>query len=232
MQKEQLKNLKRNDVTANRQMNNVFSEENFQQLCDKLAQKDKHLRQIINQYGYPPMWKRKPGFETLVHIILEQQVSLASAKAALNKLREKIGTVTPKKLLLLSEVELQACYFSRQKIIYAKCLATAIVNGRLSIRKLALLPDDEIRNELKKIKGIGDWTVDIFLLMALQRSDVFPTGDLAVLNSLKKIKHLARHITKEEIVLLSEKWKPYRSVAAMILWHSYIKERNIKIQTG
>jgi DNA-3-methyladenine glycosylase II len=206
----------------------VFNKENFYALCDKLARKDRHLKKIIRHYGYPPMWQRKPNFETLVHIILEQQVSLASAKAALNKLKEKIGIITPKKILLLTDAEMKACYFSRQKIIYARHLAQSIENGELSIRKMKTLSDDVIRQELKKIKGIGDWTVDIFLLMALQRSDVFPVGDLSVINSLKKVKQLA-HVSKEDLLLLTESWKPHRSIAAMILWHSYIRERNIKI---
>ena len=175
------------------------------------------------------MWQRKPNFETLIHIILEQQVSLASAKAALNKLKERIGSITPKKLLALTDAELKACYFSRQKIIYAKHLASSMLNGELRIKKIHLLPDDEIRDELKKIKGIGDWTVDIFLLMALQRADVFPTGDLAMMNSLKKIKQLPSHTAKEEILLLAERWKPHRSLATMILWHCYIKDRNLKV---
>jgi DNA-3-methyladenine glycosylase II len=207
----------------------VFGKEDFHQLCNKLAKKDKHLKEILQKHSYPPMWRRKPNFETLIHIILEQQVSLASAKAALNKVKEKIGTITPKKLLALTDLELKACYFSRQKIIYARHLAQSIVNGELSIKKIHLLADDEIRDELKKIKGIGDWTVDIFLLMALQRSDIFPVGDLAVINSLKKAKQLSGHTTKEEILLLTKTWKPNRSIAAMILWHAYIEERKMKI---
>ena len=203
----------------------TFSEENFYELCDRLAKKDKHLKKILQQHGYPPMWQREPNFETLIHIILEQQVSLASAKAALNKLKEKIGTITPKKLLALTDAEIKACYFSRQKIIYARHLAESIVNGELSIKKIHLLPDDEIRNELKKIKGIGDWTVDVFLLMALQRTNIFPTGDLAMMNSLKKVKQLSPKITKEEIIVMAESWKPHRSIATMILWHSYLEER-------
>jgi len=203
----------------------TFSEENFYELCDRLAKKDKHLKKILQQHGYPPMWQREPNFETLIHIILEQQVSLASAKAALNKLKEKIGTITPKKLLALTDAEIKACYFSRQKIIYARHLAESIVNGELSIKKLNGLLDDEIRNELKKIKGIGDWTVDVFLLMALQRTNIFPTGDLAMINSLKKVKQLSTNITKEEIIVIAESWKPHRSIATMILWHSYLEER-------
>ena len=210
-------------------MINVFNKENFHQFCDHLAKKDKHLKQIIMKYGYPPMWQRKPNFETLIHIILEQQVSLASAKAALSKLKEKIGIITPKKLLSLTDVEMKACYFSRQKIIYARHLALSIENGELSIKKICDLCDDEIRNELTKMKGIGNWTVDVFLLMALQRTDVFPVGDLAMMNSLKKIKQLHDLTTKEEILNLSESWKPYRSIAVMIFWHAYIEERNIKV---
>jgi len=118
-------------------MISTFTEENFHQLCDALAKKDKHLKEIIKKHGYPPMWRRKPNFETLIHIILEQQVSLASAKAALNKLKEKIGTITPKKLLLLTDAEMKACYFSRQKIIYARHLAKSIVNGELSMDSLS-----------------------------------------------------------------------------------------------
>ena len=174
------------------------------------------------------MWKRKPNFETLIHIILEQQVSLASAKAALNKLKEKIGTINPKNVLALTDAEMKACYFSRQKIVYARALAMAIEKGELSITSLKKLEDEEIRHELKKIKGIGDWTVDVFLLMALQRTDIFPTGDLAMMNSLKKHKNLAANTPKEEILSLAEKWKPYRSIASMIFWHAYIIERNIK----
>ncbi|MBS1667173.1 MAG: DNA-3-methyladenine glycosylase 2 family protein [Bacteroidetes bacterium] len=205
-----------------------FNKETFHTLCDSLAKKDKHLKEIINRHGYPPTWKRKPNFETLIHIILEQQVSLASAKAALNKLKEKLGAITPKNLLALTDAEMKACYFSRQKIVYARALALSIENGELSIESLKKLADEEIRLELKKIKGIGDWTVDVFLLMVLQRTDIFPTGDLAMMNSLKKHKQLAPTTSKEAILVISEKWKPYRSIASMIFWHAYIIERNIQ----
>ena len=206
-----------------------FNKGSFHTLCDSLAKKDNQLKGIIHRHGYPPMWKRKPNFETLIHIILEQQVSLASAKAALNKLKRKLGAITPKNLLVLTDAEMKACYFSRQKIVYARALALSIENGELSIESLKKLENEEIRHEFKKIKGIGDWTVDVFLLMALQRIDIFPTGDLAMMNSLKKHKQLAPSTSKEEILILAEKWKPYRSIASMIFWHAYIIERGIKI---
>jgi len=206
-----------------------FNKDNFQQRCTSLAKKDPHLQAILQQYGHPPMWSRPATFESLIHIILEQQVSLASAKAALEKLRTKLGTITPEKLLLLSDDALRACYFSRQKTNYARELATAIVSKKLNLKKLGNATDDEIRVELKKIKGIGDWTVDIYLLFVLQRSDIFPTGDLAMMNALKSIKQLPKHTTKEEIIAIAESWRPHRSLATMLLWHHYIKTRNIKI---
>ena len=205
-----------------------FTKDNFILLCDKLARKDKHLKNVIKQYDYPPLWSRVASFATLIHIILEQQVSLASAKAAFLKLEAKIGHITPEKIIQLSDEEMKACYFSRQKIKYAKHLATAIINNELSIEQLNDLPDESLRTELKKIKGIGDWTVDVFMMMALHRCDCFPAGDIALIKSIKEVKGLAPLTSKEEILLIADTWKPYRTIAAFILWHAYIKKRNLK----
>jgi len=133
-------------------------------------------------------------------------------------------------MLLLTDAELRSCYFSRQKIIYARELAKAIQSKQLRLNKIAISHEDEIRLELKKIKGIGDWTVDVYLMHALQRTDLFPLGDIALVNSLKEIKRLHPHTTKENMLKIAEPWRPYRSVASMILWHAYIKKRNIKLQ--
>jgi DNA-3-methyladenine glycosylase II len=208
----------------------VFTAKNFHSLCDHLSKKDKHLRGILKTYGYPPMWTRPGTFQTLILTILEQQVSLASAYAAFKKLKEKIRWVTPARLLALSDTELRACYFSRQKMVYARELATAIQNKTLSLKKLERAGEDEIRTELKKIKGIGDWTVDVYLMHALQRTDLFPLGDIALVNSLKEVKQLKPGISKEEMLAIAEPWRPYRTIASMILWHAYIKKRNIKLQ--
>ena len=207
----------------------VFNRDNFQQLCNQLAKRDPHLKAIIAQYGHPPMWSRPASFESLIHIILEQQVSLAAAKAALEKLRQKLGKITAPRLLLLTDEELRACYFSRQKTGYARCLAAAIVTKKLVLKKLATASDEEIRAQLKSIKGIGDWTVDIYLLFVLQRADVFPTGDLAMMNALKEVKQLPKQTAKETILQMAEAWRPYRSLATMLLWHHYIKTRHIKV---
>ena len=175
------------------------------------------------------MWSRPAIFQSLILTILEQQVSLASAYAAFKKLKELIGFVTPKKILALTDAELKACYFSRQKIIYARALANAIITKQLNLKKLGTLTDEEIRTELKKIKGIGDWTVDVYLMHALQRTDLFPLGDIALVNSLKEVKQLHPKATKEEMLAIAESWRPYRTIASMILWHAYIQRKGIKV---
>lgn len=208
----------------------VFDSTNFSKLCDRLAKKDDDLARIIQEHGYPPMWTRPATFQTLILTILEQQVSLASAYAAFKKLREKIGFVTPAKILSLTNQELRACYFSRQKMVYARELALAVQKRKLVLKKLRDMHEDAIRTELKKIKGIGDWTVDVYLMHALQRTDLFPLGDIALVNSLKETKRLAKDVSKDKMLKIAESWRPYRTIASMILWHSYIRKRNIKLQ--
>jgi DNA-3-methyladenine glycosylase II len=208
----------------------IFDEDNFETLCNKLAAKDKHLRSVIREFGHPPMWTRPNSFQTMILFILEQQVSLASAYAAFKKLKEKIGFVTPAKILALSDAELRNCYFSRQKIIYARELARAVQSRLVSFKKLAALPDEEVRNILIQVKGIGHWTVDVYLMHALRRTDLFPLGDIALVNSLKEIKQLHPHTSKETMLKIAAPWRPYRTIASMILWHAYIRKRNIKLQ--
>ncbi|MBM3416577.1 MAG: DNA-3-methyladenine glycosylase 2 family protein [Bacteroidetes bacterium] len=208
----------------------VFDSTNFSKLCDKLAKKDADLARIIKEHGYPPMWTRPATFQSLILFILEQQVSLASAYAAFRKLKEKTGFVTPLKILSLSDTELRACYFSRQKIVYARELATAVRKRKLILKNLHHAPEDEVRHELKRIKGIGDWTVDVFLMHCLQRCDLFPLGDIALVNSLKEIKKLPQHVSRKKMLGIAEPWRPYRTIASMILWHHYIRKRNLKLQ--
>ena len=207
-----------------------FSSENFQLLCDKLSRKDRELMNIIKEYGYPPMWTRPATFQTLILTILEQQVSLASAYAAFKKLKEKTGLVTPAKILALNDGELRSCYFSRQKIMYARELANTVESKQLRLRKLSLLTDEEVRQQMIKIKGIGNWTTDVFLMHALQRTDLFPLGDIALVNSLKEVKRLHKETSKEKMLKIAEPWRPYRTIASMILWHAYIKKRGISLR--
>ncbi|MGI4727072.1 MAG: DNA-3-methyladenine glycosylase family protein [Janthinobacterium lividum] len=202
-----------------------FTQQNYQQLCDELAARDASFIDIISSYGYPPFWSRPNTFESLIHIILEQQVSVASGLAALQKLQNKLEIVSAENLLALSDEELKACYFSRQKTVYARDLARNILNGNLILAELKLLPDEEIRRKLTAIKGIGNWTTDIYLMFILHRTDVFPSGDLAAVNALKRIKNLSKDTEKERLLHMSEAWKPYRTIATMLLWHEYLSRR-------
>ncbi|MFZ6023116.1 MAG: DNA-3-methyladenine glycosylase family protein [Bacteroidota bacterium] len=159
--------------------------------------------------------------------MLEQQVSLASARAAFDKLQSHITNISPENILQLSDEEMKACYFSRQKTVYARCLSEAVLNGHLHLESLVQEDDDTIRTTLTKIKGIGNWTVDVFLMMCLHSQDIFPFGDIALVNSLKHMKQLPLHTTKEELEMVTELWKPYRTIAAYLLWHAYICRKGI-----
>jgi DNA-3-methyladenine glycosylase II len=199
-----------------------FNKKNFHSICDQLASADQDLAMIIGAHRYPPMWTRPNTFETLVHIILEQQVSLASALAALNKLRERLQPITPESFLALTDEELKACYFSRQKTVYTRGLAGALVSGELDLEALAGLPDADVRSRLITLKGIGNWTIDVYLMFVLQRSDIFPIGDLAAVNALRRVKGLSRDVSREHIAQVAAGWQPYRTVATMLLWHLYL----------
>jgi DNA-3-methyladenine glycosylase II len=201
-----------------------FTPSTYHSICDKLAQLDPDLAGIINTYSYPPFWSRPNTFESLVHIILEQQVSLASALSALNKLRERIQEVTPVRILLLTDAELRECYLSRQKTAYIKYLAEAIISGQITLAAFEQMEDDEVRRHLTALKGIGNWTVDVYLMFALQRTDLFPVGDLAIVNAVKGLKLLPKETTKEELTVIAEQWQPYRTVASMMLWHYYLSK--------
>ncbi len=199
-----------------------FSAKSFRNICDELAGRDKELAGIIKEHGYPPMWTRPNSFETLVHIILEQQVSLASALAALKKLQEKTKKITPEKILALSDEELKACYVSRQKSVYIRHLAEAIKEKRLDLSTMETLPDEAVRVQLVALKGIGNWTADVYLMFVLQRTDLFPLGDLAAVNALKSVKKLAKDTDPGSLLQITKPWKPFRTVATMILWHYYL----------
>lgn len=208
-------------------MTKTLNEKNLVTACRKLSAQDADLAFIFQTYGTPPLWAREATFATLVHIILEQQVSLASALSAFNKLKEKVGAVTPEAVLSLTDAEMRAAYFSRQKTIYVRELAKAIAGGNLDLESLENLSDDAVKIELKKIKGIGDWTSDIYLLMAMLRLDVMPKGDLALHVAWQKLKNLERRPASAEFLQIAERWKPLRSVAARLLWHFYLSARKI-----
>jgi len=190
---------------------------------DKLFKKDKHFKQIYDAYGHPPNWARQEGFTSLSKIILEQQVSLASANAHFLRLNSYITDFIPRNILLLSDEEMRSCQISRQKTKYLRALSTALINNELDIENLKNLDEAIIREQLTGIKGIGHWTADIYLMFCLQAKDIFPIGDIAILNTIRELYNVTN---RDEILALAEKWKPLRSLASYFLWHHYLKKRN------
>jgi DNA-3-methyladenine glycosylase II len=195
----------------------------------ELGETDPRLGASVERYGPPPLWSREPSYATLVHLILEQQVSLASAQAAFDRLRAALGgRVEPASLLRLTDEELRAVRFSRQKAGYARTLASAMLDG-FDLAGLDAMPDDEVRTVLIAMPGIGPWTADIYLTMCLLRPDVWPHGDLALATSARDLLELEDRPTFAELGAISERWHPYRAVAARILWHDYLRRRNLPV---
>jgi len=202
-----------------------LNKKSLKKAVEYLEVRDRQLKLAVSQFGPPPLWKREEGFKTLIHIILEQQVSLASAKAAYEKLLKKIGSITPINFLKLSDAELKLIGFSRQKTSYSRNLSEAIITERLNLTELSALNDAQAKEQLMNIKGIGPWTADIYILIALGRPDIWPNGDIALASAVQKLKGVASRPSFEELNRMSLKWKPWRAVAARILWHYYLSER-------
>ena len=207
----------------------ILTHKRLVQACEELLKVDPILGRSYQLYGKPPMWAREPGFATLVKIILEQQVSLASAQACFDKLCVRVGALTPENLLGSSDADLKKDGFSRQKTSYARHLAEAILENRIDLAGLRLLPDAEVKQELIKLKGVGEWTSDIYLLMVLRRPDVMPKGDIALHTAWHKLSGEPRP-DSDEFLKIAERWQPYRSVAARMLWHFYLSERKNRRQ--
>ena len=201
----------------------------LKQACVELAKDHAELAFVYNTYGTPPLWDRPTGFSTLLQIILEQQVSLASAKACYDKLCFRLGDVTPENLLTLEDIELKTAGFSRQKTSYARHLSEALIEKLINLDSLTHLSDADVKTELIKLKGIGEWSSDIYLLMAMLRPDVMPKGDVALHTAWHKLSGEPRP-TSDEFVQMAVKWSPYRSVAARLLWHFYLSERKNRTQ--
>ena len=187
-----------------------------------LTASDARLARIVADYGPPPLWARAPGFPTLLHIILEQQVSLASARAAFDRLLAVASPLTPERFLELDDATLKTAGFSRQKTRYGRALAAAVRSGSLNLDALAALDDEAVRAELIKVVGIGWWTADIYLLMALCRPDAWPAGDLALAIAARHAFGLTATPGAAELVAIGEAWRPWRAVAARVLWHFYL----------
>ena len=191
----------------------------------ELSERDADLARIAGAYGLPPLWEREEGFPTLVLTILEQQVSLASALAAFERLRAAASIVTPENFLKFDDAQLRAFGFSRQKALYCRLLARAVLDGELDLSPLSSFSDTEARAELVRLKGVGAWTAEVYLLRALLRPDAWPAGDLALQLAAQQVKRLPARPTAAELDALAEPWRPLRADAARLLWLQYLEGR-------
>jgi DNA-3-methyladenine glycosylase II len=194
---------------------------------DFLSKKDKIFKTIVQVYGIPVIPKRAQGFETLSLLILEQQVSIDSAKATYIKLKKQVENFSPENLIALPDEVFRTCGVSRQKTKYIKCLAQAIIEKTIDLESLPNKSPEIVRQELIKIKGIGNWTIDVYLMFALETQDILPLGDIAVINTIKELLNIH---DKTEMEIYVQNWAPYRSMATFLLWHHYLQKRNRKVE--
>ena len=213
-------------------MNRRLTLATFNTALTILTHRDPDLGAVIAKFGKPPIWRRPRGFETLVLLILEQQVSLASARAAYDRLAATAVELSPEKMLMLRDEEYRAAGVSRQKTRYIHHLSECLLDQSLRLDRLGRMGDDDVRAQLIQVKGIGAWTADVYLLMALMRPDVWPVGDIALQAAAHGIKGLAARPDPAELTDIGEAWRPWRSVAARILWHHYLSTPRIRITGG
>ena len=187
-----------------------------------LADRDPDLAGILARHGLPPLWDRPAGFATLVAIVLEQQVSLRSGAAARERLRLAAGALEPTAIAALGEAGARTAGLTRQKARYVVALADAALDGRFDPARIAAAEDDAARSQLTDLLGIGRWTADIYLLMALGRPDIWPDGDLALAGAMRRAKRLPTVPAAAAQRLVAEEWRPWRAVGARLLWHAYL----------
>jgi DNA-3-methyladenine glycosylase II len=196
-----------------------------------LARRDNDLASILKSLGLPPLWARPPGFSTLVKIILEQQVSLASAASLFARLKRNTTPFRPARMIELGEAHLKSQGLTRQKTAYCLDLAEALNNKRLRLSQLTVMSDADVKTALMEIRGLGSWSADVYLLMVLRRPDIFPATDLALVSAVTELKQLPARPNTDQFLKMAEAWRPYRSVAARMLWQYYLAKRSKRKKT-
>ena len=203
----------------------MLDETSFAAAVAELTADDPDLAAIVDRHGRPSFWAREPGLATLVLLILEQQVSLASARAAYDRLVGRLGGLTTEGILRSTDEELRGDGFSRQKARYVRALARAIEEGSLDLDAVDSLDDEAARAALVALPGIGPWTAEVYLLSALRRPDTWPIGDIALQEGARRARRLEARPSPHELELIGEAWRPHRATAARLLWHLYLSDR-------
>jgi DNA-3-methyladenine glycosylase II len=205
-------------------VSNRLTNEGLAAATEALAARDRDLARVYQAYGTPPMWGRSPGFPTLLRIVLEQQVSLVSARAMFERLKSNIEPFTALGFIEAGEAYLRSLGVTRQKAHYCVQVAEAFTNGHLS--ELGRMNDEDAHATLVSIKGVGPWTANIYLLMALRRPDIWPDGDVALATAVGSLRKMNQRPAFAELAKIAEAWRPFRSVAARMLWQYYLAERS------
>ncbi len=206
-------------------MNSALTDETYNRAVSELCMQDPGFASVVSKWGNPPFWIHAPGFPGIVMSILAQQVSLESAKAAFIKLENSIDSFNPEAFLSLDDDTLRAIGFSRQKASYVRGVARGIMVGEIHLEALESMDNDDARKYLMELRGIGAWTADTYLLFSLRRTDVWPSGDLALAKAIQGLRGLAKTPGSKEVDGIALNWRPWRAVAARILWHHYLCER-------
>ena len=205
----------------------LLNRSNLPMAVESLCDADQLFSEIYGQIGLPPLWFRKPGYASLAKIILEQQVSLASARATYKKLSQSLGRVTPYSVSRAGDQKLRACGLTRQKSRYFLILAEEVLTNRLDLNALSDMSGKDVESELTRVIGIGKWTSDIYRLMVLGHADVWPRGDIALYNTMRHF--LGKGMDSASLDLHAQRWQPWRAAAARMLWFYYLKRlRNVK----
>ena len=200
----------------------------MQEAINYLSSKDQTLKYILENFGHPIIQKREEGFASMCHIILEQQVSIASAKACFLKIENYFKSITPEILLKATDEELRNCGVSRQKSSYLKDLASKVISNEIDFATFTSKSEAQIRKELITIKGVGNWSIEVYLMFCLQAPDIIPLGDIAIVNTMKELYQIN---DKSELQNFTNSWSPHRTFASFLLWHYYLlKKRAIKKQ--
>jgi len=186
-----------------------------------LAKRDDDLRAALSAYGKPKPRNRPEGFETFVNTVVAQQISTHAANAIMGRVRQRLPRLTPRALMKVSDEDLRAAGLSFRKIEYLRGLAEAELSGRLGIKQLGQLNDEEAIERIVQLRGFGRWSAEIYLMFSLGRRDIFPADDLALQVALGRLKELDKRPTAKEARALTEPWAPYRSAASLFLWHYY-----------
>ena len=206
---------------VNTSLSKIFEKHKYKEKIFYLVKKDKDLINLFKSYTNFGEYSRNKGFKGLLQLIIEQQLSVASAKAIYKKMKLKLKSISPEALLNTSDLDLKECGLSKQKISYLKGLALNCVNKEINFKELHKLDDELLIEEITRIKGIGPWTAQCYMLASLKREDIWPVADLGLMEAVKRIKNLEKRPSEEEMEKISQIWRPYRSIVANVLWASY-----------